>query len=199
MVQLFQNKLRTMKVSKFLILVLAFSIISCNNEEEKKTVHEVSETTLAKTPFDFGVWITADAERTDESYTTEFKKYKNGGIDEVLINTLTDPKILKRLTPIAKKEGLRVHAWIMTMNRPGDSIALQHPDWYMVSRSGKSCFDDRPYVDYYQWLSPSHPEAREHIYSLLKGLAKVEDVESVHLDYILQNYQITILTILMQV
>ncbi|WP_188651311.1 putative glycoside hydrolase, partial [Yeosuana aromativorans] len=80
--------------------------------------------------------------------------------------------------------GLKVHAWIMTMNRPGDSVALQHPDWYMVSRSGKSCFDDRPYVDYYQWLSSSNPEARQHIYDLLEGLAKVDGVKSIHLDYI---------------
>ncbi len=70
------------------------------------------------------------------------------------------------------------------MNRPGDSIALQHPEWYMVSRDGKSCFDTRPYVDYYQWLCPTREASRNHVLSLVEGLAKVEGIESVHLDYI---------------
>ncbi len=126
----------------------------------------------------------ANNEKPDSSYTKQFKKYKEHGIDAVLINTNGDPKLLGRLAPLANAEGLEVHAWMMTVNRPGDTTALKHPDWYQVSRSGKSCFDDRPYVDYYQWLSPSHPDAREHIYDLLEGLAKVDGVASIHLDYI---------------
>ncbi|MGM8362172.1 family 10 glycosylhydrolase [Flavobacterium sp. ARAG 55.4] len=155
-----------------ILLVIAVLFSACSGKE------------TAKETFDFGVWTTADSKKTDEEYTAEFKKYKEAGIDEVLINTNTDPVLLNRLVPIAQEQGLKVHAWIMTMNRPGDSVALQHPDWYMVSRSGKSCFDERPYVDYYQWLSPSHPEARQHIYDLLEALAKVKGIESVHLDYI---------------
>lgn len=166
-------------MKNFQLLLFGLLVTACSN----KTI-STAEISKNKQNFEFGVWIGADANRTDESYTKEFKKYKEGGIDEVLINTNTNPDLLRRLVPLAKKEGLKVHAWIMTMNRPGDAVALQHPDWYMVSRSGKSCFDDRPYVDYYQWLSPSHPEARQHIYDLLEGLAKVEGVESVHLDYI---------------
>jgi len=86
--------------------------------------------------------------------------------------------------PVAKQEGLKVHAWIMAMNRPGDTVALKHPDWYMVSRDGKSCFDTRPYVGYYQWLCPTREASRNHVLGLVEGLAKVEGIESVHLDYI---------------
>lgn len=178
MEKLFQNK-PVMKLSKLVLLLLSISLFSCANKETKPTTKEE-----IKPAFNFGVWTSANAKKTNEEYSAEFQKYKNAGIDEVLINTNTDPELLKRLVPLATKEGLKVHAWIMTMNRPGDSIALQHPDWYMVSRSGKSCFDDRPYVDYYQWLSPSNPEARQHIYDLLEGLAKVDGVKSIHLDYI---------------
>lgn len=178
MVNSYLNKL-TMKLQKLLFFALVLSIVSCKEKVEKE-----SNVEKLKAEFEFGVWTTANKNKSNEEYAKEFEKYKSAGIDEVLINTGTDPVLLKRLVPIATEKGLKVHAWIMTMNRPGDSIALQHPDWYMVSRSGKSCFDDRPYVDYYQWLSPSHPEARKHIYGLLEGLAKVEGVESVHLDYI---------------
>jgi uncharacterized lipoprotein YddW (UPF0748 family) len=160
-----------MKYIKLLLIGILF--ISFNTRAGQYYSTQKVTISTTKSNFEFGVWIGADAKRTDESYSQEFNKYKDA-----------DPVLLSRLVPIAKKAGLKVHAWIMTMNRPGDAVALQHPDWYMVSRSGKSCFDDRPYVDYYQWLSPSHPEARQHIYDLLEALAKVKGIESVHLDYI---------------
>ncbi len=163
-----------MRTIKILFFVLLISAISCN----------IKEKSVKKSNFKYWTWITADKNKSDEDFKKEFKKYKTNGLDAVLINTHTNPVLLKRLTPLAKKEGLEVHAWMFTTNRPGDSIALKHPDWYMVSRSGKSCFDDRPYVDYYQWLSPSHPDARKHILNLVEELAKVEGISSVHLDYI---------------
>lgn len=159
---------------------MAFSTLftSCQPKEQK------AENTEADNEFKYWTWITADASRTDDSYVAEFKKYKENGIDAVLINTNTDAKLLERLTPIAIQEGLEVHAWLMTVNRPEDAIALQHPEWYAVSREGKSCFDTRPYVDYYQWLCPTKKESREHMLHLIENLAKVKDVKSVHLDYI---------------
>ncbi|BFP42526.1 hypothetical protein FGF1_33710 [Flavobacteriaceae bacterium GF1] len=155
-------------------------MVSCQSKQES----EQNDTISTTKEFKFWTWITADSSRTNNSYTEEFAKYKKSGIDAVLINTNANPVLLERLVPLAQEADLEVHAWMFTMNRPGDPIALQHPDWYMVSRSGKSCFDNRPYVDYYQWLSPSHPEARQHIWNLVENLAKVEGVASVHLDYI---------------
>ncbi|MBR3944730.1 MAG: hypothetical protein IKK15_06500, partial [Akkermansia sp.] len=51
----------------------------------------------------------------------------------------------------------QVYAWLWAANRPGDSLALQHPDWYAVNRIGKSCHapQDRPFVEYYQFLCPN--------------------------------------------
>ncbi|WP_308991336.1 putative glycoside hydrolase [Mariniflexile litorale] len=173
-----------MKLTTLLLFVLALNIFSCANTESKKIDDNESEIEKTETPFEFGVWITADAKRTDDDYAQEFQKYKNAGIDEILINTNTDPALLKRLVPVATKNGLKVHAWIMAMNRPGDTIALKHPEWYVVSKEGKSSFDTRPYVDYYQWLCPTREASRNHVLSLVEGLAKVDGIESVHLDYI---------------
>src|SRR3954468_21715621 len=116
MVQLLQNK-SFRQLSKIAFLALLLSFFSCGKHK-----------TQMDEKFTFGVWTTADAKKSNEEYSKEFKKYKDGGIDEVLINTQTDPKLLARLVPLAKKEGLKVHAWIMAMNRPNDSVALQHPD-----------------------------------------------------------------------
>ncbi len=166
-----------MKKISIYLAILVVSLVACQkgmNQKQNTTAND----------FKYWTWITADASRTDASYVTEFKKYKQNGLDAVLINTNTDPELLERLTPLAVKEGLEVHAWIMTMNRPDDSVALQHPEWYAVSREGNSCYDTRPYVDYYQWLCPTREESRQHVLNLVEGLAKVEGITSVHLDYI---------------
>ena len=39
-------------------------------------------------------------------------------------------------------------------------------------------------MDYYQWLSPFHPEAREHVKNNVRELLKVEGLASIHLDYV---------------
>ncbi|WP_419212015.1 hypothetical protein ACNR9Q_14855 [Maribacter sp. X9] len=168
---------------KFIFIAfLALVITSCNDKDEKK------ETSFKPEPissaFKFWTWIGADAERTDESYIEEFTKYAANGIDAVLINTNADPQLLARLAPLASAEGLEVHGWMFTMNRPGDRIAEQHPEWYAVSRDGKSCYDEPPYVGYYKWLCPTRKESKAHVLSLVEGLAKVKGVSSVHLDYI---------------
>lgn len=165
-----------MKKLSIYFIGLLFTLSACQNKEKQTTQNNNS--------FKYWVWITADASRTDASYLEEFKKYKTYGLDAVLINTNANPELLKRLTPLAKQQGLEVHAWIMAMNRPDDSVALQHPEWYAVSREGKSCYDTRPYVDYYQWLCPTREASRQHVLDLVTGLAKVEGIKSVHLDYI---------------
>ncbi|GAA4310406.1 hypothetical protein GCM10023115_34380 [Pontixanthobacter gangjinensis] len=176
-----------MKLNHLLCLVISLGLLSCiqQSEASKTTNRNLSKLEQKKeADFKFWVWTGASKERSDSAYTAEYKKYSENGIDAVLINTNTDPGLLARLTPLAKQEGLEVHAWIMAMNRPGDSIALQHPDWYAVSREGNSTFDNRPYVDYYQWLCPTREESRNHVLGLVEELSKVEDIESVHLDYI---------------
>lgn len=175
-----------MNTNNVLTLIMALVLLGCQQKQSKEIEAEIPEKVQVsdQEEFKYWTWITADAQRNDSSYVAEFSKYKNNGIDAVLINTNTDPSLLSRLTPLAKQQGLEVHAWIMAMNRPGDSVALQHPEWYAVSREGNSCFDHRPYVDYYQWLCPTRKPAREHVLKLVEELAKVEGIATVHLDYI---------------
>lgn len=169
------------------IITLVLALVACNNIAKQNTAVDAKETAQeSEQKYKYWKWIAVGDKESETSIEARFQILKDNGIDAILINTNADPKTLAKAAPVAKKVGLEVHAWMFTTNRPGDSIAQQHPEWYMVSRSGKSCFvkEERPYVGYYQWLSPSHPEARKHILSLIEGLAKVEGVTSVHLDYI---------------
>ena len=169
----------------FLILVAVVATTSCiDNIHPAGSKTESEKTAEVPKDFKFWTWMSADASRTDESYTEEFKKYAANGLDAVLINTNADADLLARMTPLATTEGLEVHAWMFTMNRPGDSIAMKHPEWYVVNRNGESSFDKRPYVDYYQFLCPTRKESREHVLSLVDKMSKVEGITSFHLDYI---------------
>lgn len=173
-----------MNMKSLFLLLISVCTVSCMDNMKAEKTAGVVKSPPKEEAFKYWVWTSAAPEKSDSAYTAEFKKYSENGIDAVLINTNTDPELLKRVAPFAKAQGLEVHAWIMAMNRPGDSIALQHPEWYAVSREGKSTFDTRPYVDYYQWLCPTRQASRNHVLSLVEGLAKVEGVKSVHLDYI---------------
>ena len=166
----------------YFVLIVVF-LWGCTNSNSLNTEQSTTETDNLL-PFKYWVWTGANPEKSDSLFSAEFKQYADNGIHAVLINTNTNPTLLSRLTPLAKDAGLEVHAWIMAMNRPGDSLALQHPDWYAVSREGKSCFDTRPYVNYYQWMCPTRAESRNHVLQLVEALSKVEGITSVHLDYI---------------
>lgn len=163
-----------------LMLVLLGGLLSCGQPKTK----DVAVAGNTAPGFKFWVWMGAGKDVSDTALAERFKKFRSAGIDAVLLNTNTDTTLLSALAPLALEQGLEVHAWIMAMNRPGDSVALQHPEWYAVSREGNSCFDTRPYVDYYQWLCPTRKASREHVLELVENLARVKGISSVHLDYI---------------
>ena len=83
-----------------------------------------------------------------------------------------------------KEAGLELHAWMWTVNRGDKWIRDNHPEWYQVSRSGKSCFDKPPYVDYYRWVNPSIPAVVDYIANQAHERASNPLVDGVHLDYV---------------
>jgi uncharacterized lipoprotein YddW (UPF0748 family) len=84
----------------------------------------------------------------------------------------------------AKRNGLRVHAWVVALNKPNDELAAKKKDWFVVSRNGRSCVDSPPYVDSYKWLCPSNDEAKSYLIGTIQELIATYDLDGVHLDYI---------------
>jgi uncharacterized lipoprotein YddW (UPF0748 family) len=115
------------------------------------------------TKFTFATWAKAGKVFEKEVWQEKLTDYKKLGISEVLIGA--SPEFLSKLVPLAATHNIKIHAWMWTLNRPNDTIANQHPEWYAVNRKGKNSLEYRAYVDYYQWLSPFHPEARAYIKS----------------------------------
>ena len=155
---------------KIFLITLVILLVSCSQEN------------ITNKNFTFSTWTGAGKDFDEKNWNKKLNYYDSLGISEILVSG--SPKVLKKIIPLANKKNIKVHGWMWTINRPGDTIANKNPDWYSVNRNGYNSLDYRAYVDYYQWLSPFHPEARNHIINNAKKLMEVEGLASVHLDYV---------------
>ena len=132
-------------------------------------------------PPEIGLWAGAEDPALD---ARALRGWKAAGVTTLILGG--GPDAIARAARLAKAEGLRVVAWLWALNRPDDPVALRHPDWHAVSLEGKSTFrpEDRPFVAYYQFLCPTHPEVRAHLCALARRLAAIPEVDAVQLDYI---------------
>lgn len=131
------------------------------------------------------LWAHGNDRREDAAlWKKRFADYARAGVDTVIMDG--GPEALGVLAPLAREVGLDVIAWIWALNQPGNSEALAHPDWYAVSRDGKSCHKEgaRPFVDYYQFLCPNHPEVGKYLETVVKRHAAIPGVSALQLDYI---------------
>lgn len=182
-------------MKNYLIFLLFFAIIvACVSEKNLQTLPEknidipaISETEILEEKpvekiFKISAWVRVDKPFEDSVWREKLVRYDSLGITEILVQG--DTNFLIQLIPLANKMDIKVHAWINTMNQPNNKETQQHPDWYAVNRKGKNCLDYRPYVNSYQWLSPFHPDACEYIKNKVRSYARIQGLESVHLDYV---------------
>ena len=129
----------------------------------------------------YGMWLGID--KSDEELKRLFERMRKSGITMILPNTPHE-KIdrLHTLVPAAADEGLDVHAWRPTM--VNEDPLETHPEWYGISRSGKSAATNPPYVNYYHFLCPNRVEVEDFLRTRMRTLAEVPGIKSVHLDYI---------------
>lgn len=160
------------------ITLLSLLVFSCSSTVEKPQSSAVEKSEK----FTFVTWAHGGNEFDRVAWEARLKQYKTLGISEALVGG--NPEVIAQIVPLAKEHSIAIHAWMWTLNRPGDTIANKHPDWYAVNRLGKHSLEYRAYVDYYQWLSPFHPEAREYIKSNVRRLTEIKGLASIHLDYV---------------
>lgn len=125
------------------------------------------------------VWAGPDAKADAAALKAKVAALKANGIGGVFLSGVDARKI-----DALKEAGLEAHIWMWTTNRGDAWIRENHPDWYMVSRTGKSCFDAPPYVDYYRWVSPVIPGVRSFLKEKVDEIASHAGVDGVHLDYV---------------
>jgi uncharacterized lipoprotein YddW (UPF0748 family) len=137
-------------------------------------------TRLPKRKMKYWIWTGIDRKASANDLNAKYAKLREHGLTGVFISGGVDD----REFDIIKAHDLEIHSWMWTTNRGDEWIRKNHPDWYMVSRTGKSCFDQPPYVDYYRWVSPVIPGVQSYLKDRVAELAKHPAITGVHLDYV---------------
>ncbi|GJM31279.1 MAG: transcriptional initiation protein Tat [Saprospiraceae bacterium] len=143
------------------------------------------------------MWIRPELGQPDDYWKGVFGKMAENGIEAVLPQIFNShyalfdlpgfpvkERLLERLIPLAHAAGLQIHAWMWTMPCNAEEIIQNHPDWYAVNGLGEPAHTHPAYVDYYKFLCPRHPEVIEFLENRVEALAKIEDLDGIHLDYI---------------
>jgi uncharacterized lipoprotein YddW (UPF0748 family) len=142
-------------------------------------------------------WITTDLEIKDGEWQTKFATMRQAGIDAILPEIFKSRyayyasrhlpvggEWLERILPLAKNEGLEVHAWMWTMPCNIPQIQDDNPEWFCINGNGESSLVKPAYVDYYKFLCPNRIEVQDFIQKRVNELASYDDLDGIHLDYI---------------
>lgn len=129
--------------------------------------------------FDYWLWNRPNPNESEQKLKQMFQSYKDAGVRGIFFENYS-----KKHFQLAKEYGLESHRWMWTMNRGEKELIEKHPEYYAVSRSGKSCADNPPYVGYYRFLCPSHPDVPKYLEEKAREQLEKEDVDGLHLDYI---------------
>lgn len=129
--------------------------------------------------FDFWLWARPSESESETILKKRYQSYKDAGVRGIFFENYS-PKHFQ----LAKQYGLETHRWMWTMNRGEKELLEKHPEYYAVSRSGKSCATNPPYVGYYRFLCPSHPDVPKYLEEKAREQLEKEDVDGLHLDYI---------------
>ncbi len=125
------------------------------------------------------VWENPNHNETDETLQKKYNDFFLAGIRGMFFENDSE-----RHFRIAKQAGLEAHRWMWTMNRGEKELLANHPEWYAVSRNGKSCATDPPYVNYYRWLCPTKPEVLDYLKKQVENILAKDYIDGIHLDYI---------------
>lgn len=136
-------------------------------------------------------WISGHTSDEDEA-RVRLEKIKKAGLDGILPSGNYEFWV-----KMANEFDLDVHAWFITLQRGSDHYLQEnHPELFMVNRLGQSSVDYPAYVDYYNWLCPTRPEAKEYLMGKIDEIMAISEIKSIHLDYI--RYPDVILPIQLQ-
>ncbi len=125
-------------------------------------------------------WMDGSMNTTTDQWKALFDRLLQGNVNGLLVNGSNE--LYRKIGPLSVQSGMQLHAWRWTMNR--GEYMQEHPEWYSVNRLGQSVIDKPPYVHYYRWLCPSHPEVKDVLIKDYSEISEIPGMKGVHLDYV---------------
>ncbi len=133
-----------------------------------------------KVPMPSWTWYTAGEKRDDLAH--DLKMLKRHGFEGVHLQG--EGETLVYAADLAHRLGLKIHNWLVTLMTRDEKVLKEHPDWFVVSREGKSSLEYPPYVNYYKWLCPNREEVAVYLEKKVEEIVSVPALDGLHLDYI---------------
>ncbi|MGE5423816.1 MAG: family 10 glycosylhydrolase [Syntrophothermus sp.] len=135
-----------------------------------------------KNDFKIWLWMNGHSEWNDLKWDSVFTVFNSVGIHGIL--TGADGATLKKMLPLAARHGISVQKWMSVMMNNDTALIHHHPDWFVVSREGKSSIINPAYVGYYRFLCPSNPEVHQYLKNKILEYLTLNGLDGIHLDYI---------------
>jgi uncharacterized lipoprotein YddW (UPF0748 family) len=145
----------------------------------------------------YWAWVTRQFNPSPDDWKRHFALMRESGINAILPEIYDSRHAfygsahlpvaenrLEKILPLAKAEGLEVHAWMWSMPCNVEEVVRDHPEWYVVNRKGESAAKKPSYVPYYKFLCPSHPEVQDFVRTTVTELCQYNELAGVHFDYI---------------
>jgi uncharacterized lipoprotein YddW (UPF0748 family) len=129
----------------------------------------------------FSFWLNL-ADKSKTELQNIFSLLAKCGIDEVLASG--DPHKTRQAIILAKSRNIFVQHWKMMLINNDPLTLSEHKDWFTINRNGISSADFPPYVNYYRWLCPNHPQVLPYLQNIVREFCLIPDLKGFHLDYI---------------
>ena len=143
------------------------------------------------------IWIRPIEGLSRDGWKDKLAKASDAGIDGILMEVYNSTwsffenehlplkeDILAKAAPACHELGMEFHAWMWTMPCNIPAVIENHPHWYAVNGLDESVLDKPAYVDYYRFLCPRHPEVQDFIRKNVSALARIPEIDGIHLDYV---------------
>lgn len=112
---------------------------------------------------------------------SKLTKLKKAGLTGVIMQG--KPADIAFAAKLGKEIGIEVHYWFVAMSCR-DAKAASNPDWFCLNAKGESSLTNPPYVNYYQWLCPNHPEVIPYLKNRMDIFLNIPELNGIQLDYI---------------
>ncbi|MFB3105777.1 MAG: hypothetical protein ACE1ZA_12770, partial [Pseudomonadales bacterium] len=157
------------------------SLLRCNTGDTDSTPAASTPPPSPELALKHWAWMGEGNEGwTLDEWKQQLGQMRAAGISAVLFHE--GIKILTELVPAARQQGMEVHLWNPTMLEGG--LEDEHREWYVVNRKGESAAVKPAYVPYYKFMCPSREPVQQYLAEQFETLAQMEDITSIHLDYI---------------
>jgi len=145
----------------------------------------------------YWTWARPQRDWSDDDWKKALERARQAGIDALLLEVYngnktfyeggqlpTEDNLLERVAPMCHELGMEFHAWMWTMPLTNPEMIKKHPDWYAVNGLGQPAHTDPAYVPYYKFMCPCNPEVLDYVAGNVASLARIPEVDGVHLDYV---------------